>query len=101
MVLIFVMIIKFMWFVYSELWLIVACVVVCFSFSFYKFENLPLSEDVTIVVWCVTFLQKTVCYLAFCIENHSLVLHINGLHTQVVSCLNLVGNHFVLLFSSL
>ena len=50
MVLIFVMIIKFMWFVYSELWRIVTCVVVCFSFSFYKFENLPLSEDVTIVV---------------------------------------------------
>ena len=56
MVLIFVIIIKFMWFVYNELWLIVACVVVCFSFSFYKFENLPLSEDVTIVVWYVTFL---------------------------------------------
>ena len=49
MVLIFVMIIKFMWCVFSELWLIVACVVVCFSFSFDKFENLPLSEDVTIV----------------------------------------------------
>ena len=99
--LIFVMIVKFMWCVYSELWLIDVCVVVCFNFSFYKFESLPLSEDVTIVVWCVTFLQKTVCYQAFCIENHSLVLHINGLHTQVVPCLNLVGNHVVLLLPSL